>query len=106
MFTLLRSGVLKTEPFHIDGPTHTLRIPIEGAWTPNVTVQVHLAGSLDRGRGKEPWFANGELNLPIPPLDRKLVVTATPRKKTLEPGGETEINVEVKNAGGQPVNGS
>lgn len=106
MLTLLRSGVLKTERFHVDGPTYTLRIPLEAAWTPNVTVQVNLVGTLDRGQGKEASYASGELSLSIPPLDRKLQVTAVPRDKTLEPGGETEINVDVKNAEGGPVNGS
>ena len=104
--TLLRSGVLKTETFHVDGPTYTLRLPIEGAWTPNLTIQVHLSGSPDRGQGKEPSFASGELNLPIPPLDRKLQVMATPRDKILQPGAETEINVDVTDAGGRTVSGS
>lgn len=106
MVTLLRSGVLKTEPFRIDGPTHTLRIPINAGWTPNVTVRVNLVGALDHGQGKESSYASGELNLSIPPLERKLQVSATPRDKHLEPGGETEINVDVRNARGEPVSGS
>ncbi|HXD34239.1 MAG TPA: alpha-2-macroglobulin family protein [Pyrinomonadaceae bacterium] len=106
MVTLLRSGILKTEAFHIDGPTHTLRIPIEAAWTPNVTVRVNLNGTLNRGQDKEASYATGQLDLSIPPLDRKLQVTATARDRTLEPGAETQISVEVKNAAGAPVSGS
>jgi alpha-2-macroglobulin len=106
MVTLLRSGVLKTQAFHVDGPTHTLRIPIEASWTPNIILQVNLAGNLERGLGREAAYASGELSLSIPPLDRKLQVTATARDKTLEPGAETEIHVDVKNAQGGPVNGS
>ena len=128
--TLRRSGIVKTERFRIDGPTYTLRIPIEAAWTPNVHVQVDLLGAEDRNAGsadgssaavragalnadgtsalpaKRPAFASGELNLSIPPFDRRLMVTATPRDKTLEPGGNTAINVEAKDAGGRPVTNS
>jgi len=47
-----------------------------------------------------PAYASGELNLSIPPLSRKLNITATPRDKTLEPGGNTVINIEAKDANG------
>ena len=54
---------------------------------------------------KRPAFASGEINLSIPPLARKLSVTASPRDKTLEPGGSSLINVEAKDASGKPVAG-
>ena len=53
-----------------------------------------------------PAFAEGELNLPIPPLDRKLAITATPDKVTLEPGEETNVSIDVKDAAGQSVKDS
>ena len=135
VMSLRRSGIVKTERFRIDGPTYTLSIPIEEAWTPNVHVQVDLVGAEDRHAGsadilsassgsrggvranalnadgtsalpaKRPAYASGEINLSIPPLSRKLSVTTTPRDKTLEPGGNTFINVEAKDAGGKPVSG-
>ncbi|MDQ3254937.1 MAG: hypothetical protein M3R15_13690, partial [Acidobacteriota bacterium] len=46
------------------------------------------------------------LNLSVPPLSRKLQVTATPRDTALEPGGETTVSVEVKDASGNGVAGS
>src|SRR6185295_17872796 len=49
---------------------------------------------------------SGEINLSIPPLARKLNVTATPRDKTLEPGGNTVINVEAKDANGNAAKDS
>jgi uncharacterized protein YfaS (alpha-2-macroglobulin family) len=127
--TLRRLGVVKTERFRIDGPTYTLRIPIDAAWTPNVHVQVDLVGATPRASPSEagpgptrtdkdagepqagmpalrPAYASGEINLSIPPFDRKLDVTATPRDKTLEPGGNTTINVEAKDASGKPVTNS
>jgi len=132
VMTLRRSGIVKTERFRIDSPTYTLRIPIEEAWTPNVHVQVDIVGSEDRseppavaggpgdGRnaGKDarapqagmpafrPAYASGEINLSISPLARRLSVTATPRDKTLEPSGNTLINVEAKDANGSAARDS
>jgi alpha-2-macroglobulin len=153
VMTLRRSGIVKTERFRIDGPTYTLRIPIEEAWTPNVHLQVDLVGAEDRdmesaaagsadilsaGVGsasaqmktkvdrsessvrasaltadrmsalpaKRPAFASGEINLSIPPLSRKLNITAAPRDKTLEPSGETIVNVEAKDVEGRAVSDS
>ncbi len=134
--SLRRSGIMKTETFRIDSPTYTLRIPIEDAWTPNVHVQVDIVGSEDRNAGSadvssalsatqrtiragalnadgtsalpalRPAYASGEINLSIPPLSRRLNVVATPRDKTLEPAGDTVINVEAKDASGNAVKDS
>lgn len=115
VLTLRRSGILKTERFQMDGPSHILRVPIEEAYTPNLHVQVDLTGAAqrtdDKGQvdeklPKRPAFAKGELNLLIPPVTRQLKVLATPRDKALEPGTETVVNVEVKDAAGQPIAGS
>ncbi|HEY0380094.1 MAG TPA: alpha-2-macroglobulin family protein [Pyrinomonadaceae bacterium] len=115
VLTLRRSGILKTERFQMDGPSHTLRIPIEEAYTPNLHVQVDLTGmaartddhgQVDEKLPKRPAFAKGELNLQIPPIERKLMVSASPREGALEPGTETVVNVEVKDAAGRGVAGS
>lgn len=115
VLTLRRSGILKSERFQMDGPSFTLRVPIEEAHTPNLHVQVDLTGAAartdDKGQvndklPKRPAFAKGELNLLIPPISRKLAVTATPRDTALEPGTETVVNVEVKDAMGRAVAGS
>ncbi|HXG85742.1 MAG TPA: DUF6049 family protein, partial [Pyrinomonadaceae bacterium] len=52
---------------------------------------------------KRPAFASGSINLPISTASRKLTVSAEPQAKTLEPAGETKINVEVKDFSGEPV---
>jgi uncharacterized protein YfaS (alpha-2-macroglobulin family) len=115
ILTLRRSGLVRTERFRMEGPTHTLKIPVEDAYTPNLHVQVDLVGAAartnDKGEAdenlpKRPAFASGEINLSIPPLARKLQVVATPRDKALEPGGETSVSVEVKDASGRSVQGS
>jgi alpha-2-macroglobulin len=114
--TLRRSGIVKVERFRIDGPTYSLRIPIEDVWAPNVHVQVDLVGAETRntyavqnGAGVErrrPAFASGEINLSIPPLSRRLNVVAASREKILEPAANTVIDVEVKDAFGKQVRNS
>jgi uncharacterized protein YfaS (alpha-2-macroglobulin family) len=131
VMSLQRSGIVKTERFRIDGPTYTLRVPIEEAWTPNVHVQVDIVGFEPRdisslksqvstqGRREKlgtldlrpetmsrPAYASGEINLSIPPLSRKLSVVATPSEKTLEPGGNSVISIDAKDASGKPVSNS
>ena len=134
VMTLRRSGIIKTERFRFDAPTYTLRLPIEEAWTPNVHVQVDLVGAEDRDLGSEsrpvgvaggpvragalnkdgtlaypakrPAYASAEINLSIPPLTRKLTVIATPRDKSLEPAGNTIIDIEAKDATGNAARDS
>ncbi|MFL6283941.1 MAG: alpha-2-macroglobulin family protein [Pyrinomonadaceae bacterium] len=115
ILTLRRSGLVRTERFRMDGPSHTLKIPVEDAYTPNLHVQVDLVGAAartnDKGEAdenlpKRPAFASGEINLSVPPLARKLQVVATPRERALEPGGETTVAVEVKDASGRAMQGS
>ncbi|HEV2862268.1 MAG TPA: alpha-2-macroglobulin family protein [Pyrinomonadaceae bacterium] len=115
VLTLRRSGLLRTERFRMEGNSHTLRVPVEEGWTPNVHLQVDLVGAAPRtdAEGKEltklpprPAYASGELNLDIPPAARRLSVTAAPRERVLEPGKETVVSVEVKDAQGRPVQGT
>ncbi|MEZ4833993.1 MAG: alpha-2-macroglobulin family protein [Caldilineaceae bacterium] len=112
LFTLLRDGVVTQERFSMDGPTYTLQVPIDDSYTPNAYVQVDLVGSAPRlnDQGEElsdlprrPAYATGQLNLEIPPLSRTLTVSAAPQANRLEPGGNTVIDVNVKDANGDPV---
>jgi alpha-2-macroglobulin len=113
--TLRRSGIVSTERFKMDGPSHTLRVAIKEGYIPNLHVQVDLVGAAARTDAegkpdtrlpKRPAFGAGSLNLSVPPLARKLKVEATPRDKALEPGGATAVDVEVRDSAGQPVRGS
>ncbi|HMV85460.1 MAG TPA: alpha-2-macroglobulin family protein [Blastocatellia bacterium] len=112
--TLRRSGLVSTERFTMTTASHTLKIPINEAYVPNLHVQVDLVGAASRtddagnvknNLPKRPAFASGALNLSVPPLKRKLTVAATPRDKALEPGGETTVDVELRDAAGKPVAG-
>ncbi|HEX8174881.1 MAG TPA: Ig-like domain-containing protein [Pyrinomonadaceae bacterium] len=115
VLTLRRSGVVRTERFRMETASTTLRIPIEDRFTPNIHVQVDLVGAATRTTDageplervpKRPAYASGTLNLSIPPVSRRLSVEAAPRERALEPGSQTVVNVEVKDAAGKPVQGS
>jgi uncharacterized protein YfaS (alpha-2-macroglobulin family) len=115
VLTLRRSGILRTERFAMKGASHTLKIPLEEAWTPNVVVQVDLVGAAPRvddtgARAPKlpprPAYASGELNLAIPPLARTLGVSVAPREKELAPGEGTTLDVAVTDAAGKAVTDS
>jgi uncharacterized protein YfaS (alpha-2-macroglobulin family) len=115
VLTLRRSGLLRTERFTMKENSYTLRVPVEEAMTPNVHLQVDLVGSAvrvdDAGNEhanlpKRPAYASGEINLEVPPDTRRLSVKATPRASVLEPGAETFVDVDVRDAQGRPVEGT
>ncbi|HKQ78825.1 MAG TPA: DUF6049 family protein [Blastocatellia bacterium] len=112
VLTLRRSGLVTSERFTMNSASHTLKIPIKEEYLPNIHVQVDLVGASsrpdDEGKPdpklpKRPAFASGTINLSIPPNTRKLTVAATPRDKELEPGGETTVDVELRDATGKPA---
>ena len=112
VLTLRRDGIVKTERFTMKDSSITLKIPLEEKYLPNIFAQVDLVGSAprqdDKGEvdpklSRRPAFASGNINLPISTASRKLTVTAEPQDKTLAPGGETKVAVEVKDSRGEPV---
>ena len=112
VLTLRRSGLVREERFTMASGSHTLEIPIEDAFTPNVHVQVDLVGQAPRdaaaagaitGTAPRPAFASGSLDLPVPPLARTLALVVTPREAALAPGGETVLELALRDASGQPV---
>ncbi len=112
VLTLRREGLVKTERFTIRESSTILRIPLDEKYLPNITAQVDLVGATARTNDKgevdaklsnRPAFASGSINLPISTDARKLTVSAEPEAKTLEPGGETKINVAVTDKNGEPA---
>jgi len=115
LLTLRRSGIVHSERFTISGSTHTLRVQIGKEHVPNLHVQVDLVGSSPRSDSEgnllddvkaRPAYATGSLTLSVPPYERTLSVGVAPQETELEPGGETDINVTVRDANGQPVQGA
>jgi hypothetical protein len=114
VMTLRRSGLVTSERFTMTSSSHTLKIPITDEYLPNLHVQVDLLGAAprtnDEGKpddklAKRPAFASGTINISIPPASRKLMVATTPRDKAIEPGGETTVDVELRDASNRPVSG-
>ena len=112
VLTLRRDGIVKTERFSIKDSSTTLRVRLEESYLPNITAQVDLVGSAprtdDKGEpepklAKRPAFATGSIGLSISTASRKLSVSAEAVDKTLIPGGETKVKVEVKDHRGEPV---
>ncbi|MBI9043861.1 MAG: hypothetical protein JEZ06_05205 [Anaerolineaceae bacterium] len=112
LLTVARSGFLYTERFVIEDGSKTLKIPINESHIPNLHVQVDLVGSADRTDDQgdvldnvppRPAYASNQLFLEIPALERTLSIEAAARESHLEPGGETMIDVALKDAEGQPV---
>jgi hypothetical protein len=112
VLTLRRDGLVKTERFTMKGQSTVLKIPLDEKYLPNIFVQVDLVGAsprtddkgeIDLKLPKRPAFASGQLNLTISNASRRLTVSANPQTNTLEPGGETKIDVQVKDSKGEPV---
>ena len=112
VLTLRRDGLVKTERFSMKDSSMTLKIPLEEKYLPNIYAQVDLVGASARTNDKgevdtklanRPAFASGNINLSISTEERKLTLSAEPRDKTLVPGGETKVDVQVKDNRGVPV---
>lgn len=110
LLLLERDGVIRTESLHVTDTFHTLRIPMEDAFTPGVHVHFVLAGAVARTDAPagvtRPAFAEGSVRLPVPPVARTLAVAVTPRASGLRPGEDTVLDLAVTGADGAPVAGA
>ena len=112
LVTWRRSGIEKAVRLRMEESTTTLRVPIEDAHIPDLTVQVDLVGETtrndDQGRPlssapPRPAYATGSLQLKVPPATRSLSVSVTPAEEELPPGSETSIALQLRDASGAPV---
>ncbi|MGI8544087.1 MAG: alpha-2-macroglobulin family protein [Aridibacter sp.] len=112
VLTLRRDGIVETRRFTITDSSITLKIPLKEEYLPNIHAQVDLVGNAPRTNddgevnpklAERPAFASGSLNLSISTESRELKVEAEPVDKTLAPGGNTNIDLTVKDYRGEPV---
>jgi uncharacterized protein YfaS (alpha-2-macroglobulin family) len=112
LLTTDRNGIVDTRRFSLGDGSATLDVKIEASYIPNLNLQVDVNGSAPRtddqgsplaGAPARPAFATGRLSLRIPPTQRTLALELIPAQKELEPGGETTLNVALKDAQGKPV---
>jgi len=112
LLTVSRNGFLYTTRFQVENGSTTLSIPIKEEFIPNLNIQVDLVGAADRtddagnvlkNAAQRSAYATASLSLKIPPIQRELTVNVTPEVTRLEPGGKTNLNIVVRDAGGEPV---
>ncbi len=107
--------VRETTRFTATDGSAQIEVPISEDDIPGIGLTIEVVGATDRtgddgkkvsGSAPRPAYAVGTLTLSVPPLSRTLSVTATPAQTELVPGGKTTITVNVKDAGGQAVQGA
>lgn len=112
----VRSGdIVHTERISMDGPSRTMELDVPESWIPNVTIGLDLVGSAarrdDEGKPRNDLpervaYAQGSIQLTVPARPRTLAVSVTPAERKLDPGGNTTLAIEVKDAAGAPVSGA
>ncbi|MCM2257594.1 MAG: MG2 domain-containing protein [Vicinamibacteria bacterium] len=106
LLTLQREGLAETVPFALDGPTAVVRVPLVAAYMPGIEAAVTIVGRGKDAEGREgPLRATGQVTLDVPTHPRRLAVTARPALAEANPGAQTSIALELKDALGRPVAG-
>ncbi len=115
LLTITRDGIVATQRFHIEDGSTTLQVPLAEKDIPNLAIQVDLNGSAPRSGDNgealkdsppRPAFATATLVLKLSLKSRTLSLQVTPDQAELEPGGETNLSLRVKDAEGKPVSNS
>ena len=108
LVTLRRAGLVREQRLRIEEASREIEVKVEEGFTPNVHVHVALVGAAARdasspGAPARPAFASGEVDLPVPPRARMLSVEVKPRDAALAPGGETVVDLALRDAAGRPA---
>ncbi len=103
LLTLRRHGMAEQRRFRIDGGSTTLEIDLREAWMPGVELHVTLIGRTEMGEGIRPAIANGQTHLPVSTAERALDVELTPALSRMSPGEQTSVDLQVRDANGEPV---
>ncbi len=115
IYTLNRTGFVKTERFEIKEGTYTIKVPITEELIPNVHLNVNLVGAQlrsgpnsakDKENAKRPAYASGSINLSIPPYERTLALEVKPEQSSLQPGSETSLTLTLQDSQGDPISDS
>ncbi|MBX3220823.1 MAG: hypothetical protein KF795_09905 [Labilithrix sp.] len=112
LLTVRRQGIVHVERFSMTAASQVVKVKLDEAWVPNVEVRVDLVGQDlrddDLGRPderlpKRPAFASGSAQAKVLATTRTLAVSALAKRPTLEPGGRTHVDVDVKDHTGRGV---
>lgn len=112
LLTVRRQGIVHVERFSMKSQSQAIKVKLDDPLVPNAEIRVELVGAAVRDDAsgnpdprlpKRPAFASNSANVKVLPISRTLAVTAAAKKPTLEPGGATQIDVDVKDAAGKGV---
>lgn len=110
LLTVAHNGIVRTSRFAVKDGSAVVEVPISAADLPGVQLSIEVVGAVPRSAAKgallRPAYATGGIGLTVSTLDRTLKVTATPRQRTVAPGGATKLDVTVTDQQGKPVRGS
>jgi uncharacterized protein YfaS (alpha-2-macroglobulin family) len=104
LVTVERAGVYRSQHIKLRGPTPTFEVPITEELRPNAFIGVHLVRARDLN-GKTALGAPyrvGYTELRIDPEARRLAVSVHADKSDYAPGGEINVEVDVKDRAGKP----
>ncbi len=96
---------------HLTDRTQTLTFPVLAGDVPGLAATLNIVGAeprlnehgdVDPELRPKPAYAQASTNISVPPNDRNVVVTATPKAKGISPGGNNSVAVETKDAAGHP----
>jgi uncharacterized protein YfaS (alpha-2-macroglobulin family) len=103
--TVWHNGRVTSVPFHMEGSSYNLEIPIAEYDVPEIGLQVDLLG-IDNQNVKTknaPAEATGSVNIDVSTKHKKLTVVANPDVASAAPGQEVSINVDVTDNKGSAV---
>jgi uncharacterized protein YfaS (alpha-2-macroglobulin family) len=112
LLTVRRQGIVHIERFTMKTASQAIKLKLDDALVPNAEVRVDLVGAAPRSDAggapdpklpKRPAFASSATSLKVLPTSRTLDVSAAAKKTAIEPGGSTQIEVDVKNEAGRGV---
>lgn len=107
LVTTRRNGLASLERIQAPQGSATLKVPLHEYQIPGLNLQVDAVGSKQRedGRTRRPAYASGTLTLNLSTAQRQLAVKVQPARSKAEPGSKTQLDVELKDYQGNPVQG-
>ena len=115
LLTVRRQGIVHVERFTMRTASQAIKLKLDDTLVPNAEIRVDLVGATVRDDAtgapdpklvKRPAFASSAAGVKILPSARTLGVVAAAKKSAIEPGGSTQIDVDVKSPEGRGVAGA
>lgn len=102
LVTLERDGVISHEVVRVEGSTLVYEVPITEQHEPGIFLSVMVMHGIDEANAV-PTYRTGTIQLPVDPVSKRLEITVTPSTTNAQPGETVTLDVEAKDAEGNPV---